>query len=108
MINKKKSEMSFPIVIGSIIGLIILVVIVSGLIKGIFVDKQLAFAGQTTEQVTQDCDEDNFVGITDNCPCDSDINKLEKGQKCGGHSPEAGKNCPALCSDNTKEVPTLS
>ncbi|MDP6547353.1 MAG: hypothetical protein QF917_00120 [Candidatus Woesearchaeota archaeon] len=97
MKNKKAME-TFGVIITATIGLIILVVIV-GLIKGIIIDKQIAFAGSKTEEITIDCDEDDSIGLADNCPCNPAIQKLEKKDKCGKASSRAAENCPALCKN---------
>lgn len=96
MKNKKAME-TFSIIIAAAVGLIILWVLVGGIIKGIIIDKQVAFAGSTTEQVTIDCDEDDSIGLVDDCPCDPKIQKLGQGDKCGIASAVAKENCPSLC-----------
>ena len=77
----------------------IVLIVIALLIYTIFVGKQISFAGEKTEQVTKDCDEDGAIGLTDDCPCYDGIQKLEKDQKCpAGIKPDKAKdNCPTLC-----------
>jgi len=98
MPNKRSEADPLKVIITAAIGLIVLFVI-AGLIYNIFVGKQVAFAGEKTEQVTKDCDGDGAIGLTDDCPCYDSIQKLEKGQQCpAGIKPDKAKdNCPALC-----------
>ena len=93
----KKSTMSIELVITMAILGILLFVIVGGGIKGILVNKQLAFAGEKTEDVTKDCDGDEVIGLNDKCPCVNTKQKLEKGESCGAPDAKATTNCPALC-----------
>ena len=93
----KKAAGIFMIITVAVISLILLFVFIGPIIKGIFVDKQVAFAGGQTEQITIDCDGDGVVGISDQCPCDGDKQKF--GDGCEDPDPDDGavKKCPKLC-----------
>ena len=85
-------------VIKAVLLLIVLIVVVGAIIYGLFVQKQIPFIGGQIEQTTQDCDEDDSIGISDPCPCNPDIKKEEeKTGKCGEASDTAKTNCPTLC-----------
>jgi len=73
-------------------------VIVYGIIQGILV-KQISSAGSLSEKVTKDCDGDGKLGLTDDCPCDPDKQKLEEGEICSS-SDTAKTNCPSLCKND--------
>ncbi|MAG29124.1 hypothetical protein CL632_03205 [bacterium] len=100
MKNKKAMRM-FGIITAAIISMIILLVFVGPIIKGIFVDKQVAFAGGKTEEITIDCDGDTHIGFSDICPCNKDKHEkddLDTDLSCGGvEPPEAASICPELC-----------
>ena len=76
--------------------LLVLLWVIIGIINGIILGQQVPSAHASTEQVTKDCDEDGILGISDKCPCDSNV-KQEKDIKCGTHSATSTKNCPNLC-----------
>ncbi|MBI3035517.1 hypothetical protein HYY71_04285 [Candidatus Woesearchaeota archaeon] len=95
MKNKKGMALSY-IVKMAILGTVLFVVI-GGLIYGIFIKGNIAFAGEKTEEVTKNCDEDEAFGLNDQCPCDPNIQKRDKGQSCGTIASQATKNCPILC-----------
>ncbi len=95
--KNKKSSMSVELMIAMGILGILLVVIVYGGIRGILINKQLAYAGEKTEEITKDCDGDDSIGLSDKCPCVKSIQKLEKGQSCGPPDSQATTNCPGLC-----------
>jgi len=95
--KNKKSEIEFTKIVGAVLALVVLFVIVGLFINGILVKKQAAFASSITDQVSQDCDEDDTLGFLDKCPCDPDIKKLSEGEECGPDSNQAMINCPALC-----------
>ncbi|MBI2557961.1 type II secretion system protein [Candidatus Woesearchaeota archaeon] len=94
---RKKSAMTIELIITMAILGIVLLVIVGGGIRGILINKQLAFASEKTDDVTKDCDEDNTLGLNDKCPCVFTKQKLEKGESCGTPDAKATTNCPALC-----------
>ena len=93
----KKSAMVIELVITMAVLGVLLFVIVGGAIRGILINKQLAFAGEKTEEVTKDCDGDEVIGLNDKCPCVNVKQKLEKGESCGIPDAKATINCPALC-----------
>ena len=63
--KNRKSMSAFGVIITAAISLILLFVFIGPIIKGIFVDKQLKFAGGQTEQITIDCDDDTYTGFND-------------------------------------------
>lgn len=79
--------------------LLIVLVIMISVIYNTLLGKDIAFANSQTEKFTIDCDEDNSIGLNDDCPCDSDIVKLPKeAKKCPDKIDEgAMKACPKLC-----------
>jgi len=96
----KKAAGIFMIITVAVISLILLFVFIGPIIKGIFVDKQVAFAGGQTEQITIDCDGDGVVGISDQCPCNGDKQKLESIEdRCGTPDDKVVKKCPKLCKE---------
>ena len=99
MKNKKADGNIFWIIIGSVIALIVLWIFVGSLIGDIFVKKQIGFIGAQTDEVTTDCDSDGYTGLTDDCPCNPQIQNLDKDKvkTCGNSNPEAIKKCPSLC-----------
>lgn len=98
MKNKKAVDMSFSTVMTAIIVLILVYLIAKYIIYGIIVEKQISFIGAKADEITTDCDLDDYVGLSDECPCDGKTQKLEKGQKCLSFSDsKAVDNCPGLC-----------
>lgn len=98
MRNKKSEGMPLQYIIGAAILLIFLVIVVFGLIKGIFLDTQITSVKSNTEYTSLDCDEDGVLGFADQCPCVSSIQKLELKKFCGSpDEPKATTNCPNLC-----------
>lgn len=96
--KNKKADMSMETVIKAALLLVVLAVVVGAIIYGIFVNKQTPFIVGQTERITQDCDEDDSMGISDPCPCDPTIKKKEdKTDKCNKASDIAKTNCPVLC-----------
>jgi hypothetical protein len=95
--KNKKSAMTIELIITMAILGILLLVVVGGGIKSIFIDRQLASTHAQTEQLTLDCDGDQVIGLNDQCPCVSSIRKLELGKFCGEPQPQATTNCPYLC-----------
>ena len=96
MKNKKSEADPIKVIITAVILLVVLAVVL-GIIYTIIVGKQIPFIGGKTDQITTDCDEDGAVGLSDDCPCDPDKEKLENGEKCGIASNIAVDNCPSLC-----------
>lgn len=96
MVNRK-SAMTLELIITMAILGILLLVVVGGGIKGIFIDKQLASTHAQTEHQTLDCDGDEVIGFNDQCPCVSPTTKREIGKPCGEPQPQATTNCPNLC-----------
>ncbi len=97
MKNKKSMEVSpMSILIATAILGLVLVVTIYGIIP-ILTGEQLPFLRGQTEQVTQDCDLDDYIGISDKCPCDPETHGKE--DKCGQVSAIAAKNCPSLCKN---------
>ena len=101
--KNKKSMSAFGVIITAAISLILLFVFIGPIIKGIFVDKQLKFAGGQTEQITIDCDGDTYLGFSDLCPCNKDKHEKEdlednlEAGPCGVPSEGTGSICPKLC-----------
>lgn len=96
MRNKKAME-PFGIITAAIIMGILLFIFVGPVIKGIFVDQQIAYASGKTEEITINCDDDDVIGFSDQCPCNPDIQELESKEKCGDPHPDAEEKCPKLC-----------
>ncbi len=94
---KNKKANAFAIIGAAILAMIILWLFVGPIIKDIIVDKQIAHAGGQTEAVTQDCDGDGVIGFSDQCPCNANKQKLDKGENCGNPDSSAETNCHALC-----------
>tara|TARA_Y100000310_G_C20189230_1_gene581736 strand:- start:22 stop:315 length:294 start_codon:yes stop_codon:yes gene_type:complete len=96
---KDKKAGIFMIITVAVISLILLFVFIGPIIKGIFVEKQVKFAGGKTEEVTIDCDGDDVIGFSDVCPCNK--NKQEREElPCGDVvPPEAADICPKLCKE---------
>jgi len=98
--KNRKSMSSFGVIITAAISLILLFVFIGPIIKGIFVDKQVKFAGGQTEQITIDCDGDTYTGFNDQCPCDEEEWKLDGVKnKCGPLTAGAEERCPELCKE---------
>ena len=100
--KNKKSMSAFGVIITASISLILLFVFIGPIIKGIFVDKQVAYAGGKTEDITKDCDSDTIIGFSDPCPCNPKIPKpikLESGNTCGYPDVGATRRCPILCKE---------
>ena len=99
MKNKKADGNIFWIIIVSVIALIVLWIFVGSLIGGIFVKKQLSFIGAQTDEVAIDCDSDGYMGLTDDCPCNPQIQNMEKDKPktCGKSDDTARTKCPSLC-----------
>ena len=97
--KNKKAMGIFGIISTAAIAMIILWIFVGPIIKDIIVDKQIAHAGGQTEAVTKDCDGDGVIGFSDQCPCNADESKLDKGKTCPTEIKPASAetNCPALC-----------
>ncbi len=95
--KNRKAMGTFGIITAAIIAMILLFVFIGPIIKDIIVDKQIAHAGGQTEAVTKDCDGDGVIGFSDQCPCNADKQKLDKGQNCGDPDSSAKSNCQALC-----------
>ena len=94
--KNKKSQMLEQVVRAAIVLALLFVMV--ALIYGIIVNKEIAFAGSKTEEITKDCDGDGLNGPLDDCPCVYAIKKLDKGQSCG--APDVSTltaNCPTLC-----------
>lgn len=105
MKNKKSMEMNpLNIVVGVAVLSLVLVVIVYGIIP-IWTGKQVPFIKGQTEYVTEDCDLDGVIGLSDACPCADSVQKSEQlqGKGCSPPSPNspAIKNCPDLCKKIT-------
>ncbi|MBI2102133.1 hypothetical protein HYT53_05990 [Candidatus Woesearchaeota archaeon] len=102
MKNKKSLALPTELIITFVILGLVLLVIVGGGIRGILLP-QLAKAGEKSEYATQDCDEDDVVGVSDPCPCVNAVKqKSEKGQTCPPPDNKATTNCPALCKSKQK------
>ena len=99
--KNRKSMSAFGVIITAAISLILLFVFIGPIIKGIFVDKQLKFAGGQTEQITIDCDDDTYTGFNDQCPCDPQEWRLDGvGDKCEPLTDGvAADRCPELCKE---------
>jgi len=93
---KNKKAIS-KLVVALVLSLAILYVFLWPIIHDIFVGQQIAYLGGQTEEVTKDCDGDNVIGFSDQCPCNANKQKLEQGEKCDNPDPSAENNCPALC-----------
>jgi hypothetical protein len=94
--RNKKADM-FAIIGGAILGLILLSAFIGPVIKDIFIDRQVAFAGGQTEEITIDCDGDGAKGFSDQCPCDPENKELDIGKPCKPDTPYAKEFCPELC-----------
>ena len=92
---KNKKALMFRYMIIAIISLLVLFVIAGPIIKGIFVDKQIAFAGSKTEEITTDCDGDGII-VGDFCPCVFS-QKESDDLPCESADPVAIRTCPTLC-----------
>ncbi|MBS3102036.1 hypothetical protein J4458_01150 [Candidatus Woesearchaeota archaeon] len=100
MKNKKALEWGWGNILTAALVLILAWVVIDNVILKIFVQKQIASAGSATDKVTQDCDEDGTIGLSDDCPCDKDIQKMPTDKKTCPKitiTDTANKNCPALC-----------
>jgi len=93
--RNKKSEMEFSTIVRASLALVILLVIL-GLIYTFIVGKQIPFIGGQTERVTEDCDGDGVIGISDYCPCNDAIQTKDQG-KCTIITSGAEEKCPTLC-----------
>lgn len=97
MKNKKCMEVSpISLVIAAAILLVVLFVFIYGILP-IITGKQVPFLQGQTEHTTLDCDEDEVIGVIDQCPCVKSIRRLEIGKFCGEPDLKATTNCPALC-----------
>ena len=86
------------IIVFAVIALFVLYIFIWPIIKGIFIDKEVRPLEAIAEGTTEDCDGDGFIGLSDQCPCDPNKNKLGKGEECGNpDDTDIEKNCPALC-----------
>ena len=94
---KSKKAGTFGIITAAIVAMILLLLFVGPIIKGIFVDKQIAYAGGKTEEITIDCDGDNVIAFKDQCPCVAIKQELKSGETCGNPDSKAGDICPKLC-----------
>ena len=94
--KNKKSLMSMEVVVKSVVLFAVLLLLVLFMNRTLG-DTQFSFLSGQTERTTQDCDEDDFTGITDSCPCNPDITEKEDNQRCGTPSDLAENNCPKLC-----------
>jgi hypothetical protein len=83
------------VVVMAILG-ILLFVIIKGVFP-IFTEKQAPYLRAQTEIATTDCDGDQVIGVTDNCPCDPE--SRSKSENCGKPSQIATKNCPNACKN---------
>ncbi|GEM_PF-3564449 len=95
MKNNKSEVDPLHVIIGAAILGIVLWVFIAGVIP-IFTGKQVPYAKAQQELVSQDCDNDGIIGLTDKCPCIEKADNSET-QKCGVPDAAAAKSCPALC-----------
>ena len=97
--KNKKADMVFPQINNAIIAIIILLIFI-GIIYVFIVSEQIPFIGRQIQHITEDCDEDGSTGLSDDCPCNEDVQKLPTDEKkCPGDiKPDTAKdNCPNLC-----------
>tara|TARA_Y100000310_G_scaffold333362_1_gene410750 strand:- start:1500 stop:1814 length:315 start_codon:yes stop_codon:yes gene_type:complete len=96
--KNKKAMTAFGLITTAIVSMLLLLIFVGPVLKDIFVDKQVAFAGGKTEAVTKDCDGDTVMGFSDQCPCDASKRTLKGDERCAG-TPDIGSEniCPKLC-----------
>ena len=97
MRNKKSVELTLnTVIVAAILGAV-LIIFFYGILP-IISGKQLPFLQGQTERTTLDCDEDEIIGVTDQCPCVKSIQRLELKKFCPPpDEPTATTNCPALC-----------
>ena len=95
--KNKKAIAGFGFIIAAVLCLVLLVIMTT-VIKTIFVEKEINAAGGKVEEVTTDCDGDGVTGLSDQCPCNPDIQKLDSGITCGDtDDPDITEKCPNLC-----------
>lgn len=102
-IKNKKAFTALEVVVAAAVLLGLLAVFFYGVIP-ILTDKQLPFVRGLNEKVTQDCDEDGVIGVTDTCQCISSVKSKEDlggGKTCGPPNQVAVTNCPNLCKPTT-------
>ncbi len=100
MKNKKADVDPLKVIIGAAILLLVAGIIIWGPIRGMLLGKQFPFVGGKTEEVTTDCDEDEIVGLSDQCPCVGSKNK-KSDLPCGLPDAKATENCPVRCKATT-------
>ncbi len=94
---KNKKAGTFGIITAAAVALILFYIFVGPIIKDIIVDKQIAFAGGKTEEITIDCDGDNVIGFKDHCPCVALQKELKSEETCFTPDPKSEDICPKLC-----------
>lgn len=102
--SNKKAYNTIEVVITLAVSALLLWAIINALFPQL-THRLFPWLGGQGEYVTQDCDEDEIIGISDKCPCNKDIVEDAKAV-CGTASETAVKNCPDLCklSKATKSV----
>jgi len=98
--RNKKGFLMWDNLSESILVMVVIVIIIGAIIYGIFVNEQIPFIGRQVEHVTEDCDGDEAISLSDDCPCNEDIQNLPGDQdKCPAEikSGSAKENCPKLC-----------
>jgi|TARA_Y100000031_G_C7983968_1_gene276046 hypothetical protein len=96
--KNKKAAMEFETIVKAMIYLVLALVIL-GLLFTYLVGNQIPFLGKTIERYTEDCDGDKEI-FFDDCPCNSDVKKFEKGQtSCSDviKPDSAQTQCKILC-----------
>lgn len=94
--KSKKANWSIELAVKAAV-LLIFLFAMWGVINLIFINKEVVYANVQAESITKDCDGDEAIGVTDQCPCNDAVKTLKKGEKCPAATEISKTNCPAAC-----------